>query len=151
MGFLRKLFARIDQSGPCWIWTAGKDHDYGRVKINGKYFRVHRVIWEIYFGPIPDELHVLHSCDNPPCCNPYHLFLGTQEDNVKDMHTKGRGYKIPPQFGENNPSAKLTVRDVEKIRHMALTLTYGKIASVLKLPRTTVRKIITRKTWTHIP
>jgi hypothetical protein len=151
MGFLRKLFARIDRSGPCWLWTAGKDHGYGRVKINGKYFRVHRIIWEMYFGPIPDDIHVLHKCDNPPCCNPEHLFLGTQADNVKDMQDKGRGYKIPPKSGERNPNAKLTTNEVMFIREMAMSLSYGEIASVLKLPRTTVRKIILRKTWAHVP
>jgi hypothetical protein len=52
--------------------------------------RSHRAAWKLTHGPIPDGLQVLHRCDNPPCCNPAHLFLGTQQDNIADMHKKGR-------------------------------------------------------------
>ncbi len=55
--------------------------------------RAHRASWQISFGPIPDGLQVLHTCDNPPCCNPAHLFLGTQLDNIYDMCAKGRHVK----------------------------------------------------------
>lgn len=84
----------------CWLWQLSKDKPgYGRMKIqlgSREQFRftsAHRRAWELWKGEIPDGLNVLHDCDTPSCCNPEHLFLGTQQDNMKDMHAKGRGPK----------------------------------------------------------
>ncbi len=71
----------------------------------------HRIAWEEANGPIPEGLHVLHSCDNPPCCNVGHLFLGTAQDNADDKVAKGRQLQ-----GERHPGAKLTWGQVEAIR-----------------------------------
>lgn len=76
---------------PCIEWKRGRSHGgYGRTKANGKEIYVHRMVWETYHGAIPDGLKVLHHCDNPPCFNIDHLFLGTQGDNMKDCVAKGR-------------------------------------------------------------
>ncbi len=75
----------------CWEWRASTRRGYGLFKYKGKTTSAHRFSWELYNNKIPDGLLVLHKCDNPPCCNPDHLFLGTQKDNVIDMHNKGRG------------------------------------------------------------
>jgi hypothetical protein len=87
----------VDEAG-CWNWQLGRDRvGYGRVKVQmgaRESFRTtsaHRYAYELWVGPIPDGMNVLHRCDNPPCCNPGHLFLGTQRDNMADMHNKGRG------------------------------------------------------------
>ena len=75
----------------CWVWEGVRDKDgYGRVWIDGHYYRAHRVVWEDEYGPIPDGILVCHLCDNPPCVRPDHLFLGTQKDNIADMLEKGR-------------------------------------------------------------
>lgn len=103
--FLRRFVARIDQEDPdgCWpwrgsLWNAG----YGR--LTGRYqgaafdLRAHRVAYALAVGAVPVEYGVLHRCDNPPCCNPAHLFVGTQAANIADMGAKGRrarGIKIP--------------------------------------------------------
>lgn len=75
---------------PCWMWTASCGHGYGRLNTGERVHRAHRVAWGIAHGSIPDGLCVLHKCDNPPCVNVDHLFLGTLKDNVRDMVSKGR-------------------------------------------------------------
>lgn len=78
----------------CWEWTAsvrqGRDGGYGMFWVDGKCWGAHRVSWTLHFGPIPDGLCVLHRCDNRPCQNPGHLFLGTKKDNNRDKSAKGR-------------------------------------------------------------
>ena len=85
------LVAPPDENG-CEVWTGElNEKGYGRRRFrDGKNRRIHRVVWELRNGPIPDGLLVCHRCDNPPCCNPEHLFLGTHADNVLDMMAKGR-------------------------------------------------------------
>lgn len=125
-------------------------------------FRAHRFAWEITRGPIPDGLHVLHRCDNPPCCNPDHLFLGTHIDNVADMVAKGRGAKgersgarLHPERvarGERNGTAKLTAAQVAEIRatprkvgsQHALALRFG-------VSDATISMIVNGKAWATAP
>jgi hypothetical protein len=85
----------IQQPGSdCWIFGGSLNSDgYGNIRVGGrkgKTIKVHRLAWEEANGPIPDGLTVCHTCDVPACCNPAHLFLGTQQDNVADMVNKGR-------------------------------------------------------------
>lgn len=86
----------IPEGSGCWEWTGATVKDgYGRVELShlGKRIRAvmaHRLSWGIHMGPIPPGMSVLHHCDNPPCVNPAHLFLGTQADNIRDMILKGR-------------------------------------------------------------
>ena len=78
---------------PCWLWKKGskKSETYGQVVFKGTTYRIHRVSWLVYRGPIPEEKPcVLHECDIPLCVSPYHLFVGTDSDNVYDMVGKGR-------------------------------------------------------------
>jgi len=83
-----------DVDTDCWLFSGSLNSDgYGNVRIGGrkgKTVKTHRLAWEEFFGPIPDGLRVCHRCDVPSCCNPDHLFLGTQRDNVTDMVSKGR-------------------------------------------------------------
>lgn len=89
-----RFWSLIDRSGgidACWIWTASlRTTGYGQFYYEETVQAAHRVAWKIVNGSIPDGLYVLHKCDNPVCCNPTHLFVGTPKDNVEDMMRKGR-------------------------------------------------------------
>jgi hypothetical protein len=81
----------IKEPDECWVWKAGlADTGYGGLSHLNKTATTHVVAWELTNGPVPDGLCVLHKCDNRPCCNPNHLFLGTKKDNTQDMVKKGR-------------------------------------------------------------
>ena len=89
-----RLWSRVDTGGEdveCWEWTGARSPaGYGRIKGDNGTLQAHRVAYELTHGPIPDGLFVMHSCDNPPCCNPAHLSVGTNADNVHDSMRKGR-------------------------------------------------------------
>jgi len=97
----------------CWLWTACCNEDgYGKITVEHKSIGAHRVSWELYKTSIPDGMHVLHKCDNPPCVNPGHLFLGTNADNMADRDAKGR--QARPR-GEKQGASKLTNCQVREI------------------------------------
>jgi len=77
----------------CWIWTGSVDHSgYGQINKGKITYRAHRISYEMFIGPIPDGLLILHSCDNPKCVNPAHLRAGTCQDNTDDMIKRQRAY-----------------------------------------------------------
>jgi hypothetical protein len=145
--FLAKLL-RVPSG--CLEWQGYKNSKgYGRTTISRKSYRVHRVAWEIKYGPIPKGLDVLHRCDNPPCCDPEHLFLGTRADNAHDMIAKGRAMR-----GERNNQAKLTETDVLEIRRIYVrgSRKFGSCAlgHYFGVTNSTIGGIIRREYWTHV-
>ena len=86
-----RFWEKVDKTGNCWIWTAAcMTNGYGQIWDGSKDRGAHRISWILHNGPIPNNLHVLHKCDNPPCVRPDHLFLGTPIDNMLDAKAKGR-------------------------------------------------------------
>jgi hypothetical protein len=121
--------------------------NYGMFWLNAKYQAAHRAAWQIYVGPIPESLWVLHKCDTPSCVNPQHLFLGTHSDNIRDAVNKGR-MKCLFLNGEQHTQAKLTEAHVRKIRRS--NKSQRQIASELGVGQTTVGHIRRRITWRHV-
>jgi hypothetical protein len=121
-----RLAARIlVVEGGCWEWQGSRNtFGYGRISRGSRGSGVeaaHRVAWKLAHGPIPDGQYVLHRCDNPPCCNPEHLFLGSLKDNSDDMMSKGRGRAQIPA-GERHPDARLSDEQIAQMRQVAPTL-----------------------------
>lgn len=137
---------RIDPITGCWEWTGARFNGrYGMVRYKGSYVGAHRVMWLETCGPIPDSLGVLHTCDNPPCFNPAHLWLGTPKDNSDDKVAKGRG-KAP--HSDAHPRTRLTAEQVRAIR--ADTRSDSVIARDYAVAATTVWNIQARRTWKHL-
>ncbi len=116
-----RFWPKVHKTDGCWLWTGARGNTYGHGSIsvrrdNGKYFPVyaHRVAWEFEHGPIPDGLSVLHRCDTPRCVRIDHLFLGSQDDNLKDAAAKNR-FNVPRP---NHPRRKLSDEDVVAIRQL---------------------------------
>lgn len=90
-----RFWSQVEQREGCWAWKGGKHRQgYGQIRANGKQDKAHRVSWALHFGLVPEGMCVLHSCDNPECTRPDHLWLGTHRDNMLDMCAKGRHGKL---------------------------------------------------------
>lgn len=148
---MERFWGFVDKRGPddCWEWTGSRHGGgYGLIGINGRSVRTHRFSYEIHKGPIPKGMKVLHTCDNPPCVNPGHLYAGSHQDNMDDKMEKGR-HKV--NMGEAHHSAKFTeehVRDIRKRRAdgetgVALAKEYGVTTAA-------ICAIFKRKNWKHL-
>lgn len=118
-----RFWSKVDTTSTCWLWLGSKSKrgGYGEMHLAGKTMKAHRISFLVANGIIDPTLFVCHSCDNPPCVNPAHLFQGTNQDNVADMVKKGRHYptfKLSPPKGELNRTAVLTEAKVEYMRFL---------------------------------
>lgn len=150
-----RFWPKVDASGgpdACWPWLGARvGYGYGRLNYHQRPLQAHRVSWRIAHGEWPDDaLFCCHTCDNPPCVNPRHLFLGTTRDNALDMMRKGRG-RYETKRGSDNHLAKLTESQVRVIREdyragarqVDLAKQYG-------VTRQTIYGIVHRRTWRHL-
>lgn len=146
--------SKVDKSGgpdACWLWTGHRiPTGYGAIGVGKNTRSTHRLSWELANGPIPEGQHVLHRCDNPPCVNPNHLFLGTHADNVRDMHAKGRSNlnNLHPRMRcETHGSAKLTNAQVREIRTDCRRGQGSVMARKYGVTRNMIGKIVRREYW----
>ena len=142
----------VKKENGCWEWQGPLlPTGYAQIGIGSRHegkVRVHRAMFEIFKGPIPDELYVLHTCDNRCCVNPDHLFLGTAKDNTQDMLRKGRARGIR---GSQNKSSKLTEENVLEIRSLLGQGAYHKnLAEIYGVATSTISRIAQGKKWTHV-
>ncbi len=144
---ISRFWQYVFKTDSCWLWTASrKRNGYGQLGYNKSKIYPHRLSYMIHIGNIPDGKVVCHACDVPHCVNPSHLFLGTQQDNLKDMRVKNRHVR-GSMFG----SSKLADKDVRDIimkyksgvKNMTLAREY-------KVSHATIHRIVNRKLWKHI-
>ena len=151
---IAKLWQRVRIEGllDCWEFQGGRyAFGFGKIlDVIGRVVSVHRFVWTLVNGVIPKGLCVLHKCDNPPCCNPYHLYLGTKKDNAKDRSERNP-YFIAGIKGENNPQAKLTNDNIREIRLLLQhNLTQAAIAARYKVDASLIGKIKNGAIWKHV-
>ena len=132
--------------GGCWEWQGERlACGYGRLRVGRKKVLAHRFAYELLRGPIPTGLFVCHHCDNRPCVNPDHLFLGTAADNARDMTAKGRH---APMGGFNHPNAKLTAEEIlEVVRLRKAGVRRQAVAERYGISLQTVSLITCGKRW----
>jgi HNH endonuclease len=152
-----RFWPKVDKSGgsdACWPWIAYRNpkSGYGQMT-NGRgvLLLAHRVAWELTNGEIPDGKFVCHSCDNRPCCNPSHLWIGTNRDNILDAIKKGRTIKPPVHYGVDHPLTTITNYDVICIRAACEQGVSNRIIAIrYGISEKTVINIKKRRTWGHI-
>lgn len=183
---LQRFWAKVNKesgqgpNGDCWEWKGSKlPTGYGMLSIKRITYRAHRMMWFIAYGEIPADLHVLHSCDNPSCVNPEHLWVGTAKDNARDREEKGRGNQVSgdrngararPEClargirngsytkpekrrrGEHHGCSTLTELEVLEIRRQYAAGGITQVALGIKngVTKHAIWSIVHKKTWTHI-
>lgn len=155
----------LKKDNGCWEWVASKSSSgYGQFCINGKLVTAHRWIYGVLFHPIENNIQVCHSCDNPSCVNPSHLWEGTKSDNMRDCSAKRRniiqkhpershlkGDRFKRVCGEKQGNSKLTAEQVKKIINMKrIGSTSAELSRMFGVSDAHIRKIYLGKAWKHI-
>jgi len=156
-----RFWAKVDRKGPddCWVWTRYRREKggHGRTMWGGRLIGAHTIALSLTDGIWDSPLQTLHKCDNPPCCNPAHLWRGTHLENNQDMWRKNRGILAPRNFnrisydgrGEANGRAKLTSEQVLYVRAQSHRSSYD-LSRELGVSSVVIQHIRKRKLWSHI-
>lgn len=140
------FWSKVNKDGPngCWVW-GGYCQRFGHGWL-GRLGLAHRYAWELLVGPLPKDKCLLHHCDNPPCVNPSHLYIGDRKANGTDAAKRGRTTR-----GERNWSVKLTTEQVLEIRSLRGAVPVTEIARRYGIGQSTVSHILNRQSWKHLP
>lgn len=139
-----RFWARVNKNTPtkCWIWTGCVDKwGYGDISYMGKHVQAHRLSWRLLMGE-PGDLDVLHKCDTPPCCNPDHLYLGTDADNNRDMRVRGRA--------KYNTRPKLTEDQVREIRALRGTASQRQLSEKYGVSQSAISCVQAGRSWKNL-
>jgi hypothetical protein len=161
--FAERFWSKVDVRGPeeCWLWLASvtkptrrSPGGYGRFSTGKRtpasYTGAHRIAYMLHHGEVPDDLAVCHTCDNPPCCNPAHLWLGTKVENNSDRDRKGRT-RNKPLPGSLNGRAKLTEADVLEARRLRKEgASFPELSRRYGVANTTICLAVEGKTWKRL-
>jgi len=148
---IARFWTHVRKRGPdeCWNWQASIiNGGYGQVQLANprRMVLAHRLAYAAAYGEVPSGKQVHHRCDNRRCCNPAHLWVGTQHDNIADAIAKGR-YKAA---GEHNPKAKIGPDEVRQIRKLAGASSQREIAERFGVSQQNVSAILRRETWRDV-
>lgn len=143
-----RFWSKVKKSRGCWIWTGAKCRQgYGQLYAKKRLFIAHRYSYVIHKGLI-GNLNVLHTCDNPSCVNPRHLFLGTHKDNMQDKYRKNR-QNMPAC--EQHWNSKLSASDIKYIRKQKRYRGLGvKLAKRFNVTKENINYILRNETWKNI-
>lgn len=150
--FEKAFWGYVDKSGgpsACWPWTAGRGRrGYGKAWRRGRTLGAHKIAFELTVGPVADGMYVCHHCDNPPCCNPTHLYVGTPKQNTADSVLKGRrntptGERLPHTVLSESKVADILERHSNGARVCDLATQYG-------VSRSAIYSVVTGKNWTRV-
>ena len=144
---IERLMAQIKIDGECWNWTGYVNpKGYGSFRLGRKRFYSSKAAYILFRGEVPSGLFVCHKCDNPRCCNPDHLFLGTNAENVKDMVTKKRH-----RFGSRKPNSKLKevyVNEIFRITRLRY-FEHEELAKMYGVCRPLITDLLNKRRWKH--
>lgn len=158
-----RFWLKVQKSEGCWLWLGGRNARsygiFGFIK-DGRQRSIaaHRFAYMDSVGPVPDDLHVCHHCDNPPCVRPDHLFVGTRSDNMRDAQRKGR-MRVAQlrvlkgrRHGIGHPHVKLTEQSVRDIRveYAAGLGSMSDLSRIYGVDIAHIHRIIHRKVWRHV-
>jgi len=138
---------KVDEETGCWVWQEHTDRDgYGLFWRNAKRYRVHRLMYELHNGESPGTLNVCHDCDNPPCCNPAHLWLGTNGDNTRDAMRKGR-----LAVGDRSGVSRFTIEIVtEAVDRVARGESQASVSRSLGISTGALQCVLLGRTWQQV-
>lgn len=140
------FWKRINKTNYCWLWTGSSVAGYGNIKINKETWLVHRISYWIYYNVDPKEFEVCHSCNNPICVNPSHLFLGTHSDNMKHASESGHFQRK----GNLHPGSKLSEKQACEIIDLKGTVSSSQLAKHYNVSSGLIRAIQNRRAWSHL-